>query len=323
LSGCGVGFSIQKHHIAQLPKLAAPEVNAEREFIYKVPDTIEGWADSFGVLLSSYFVENQPFPDAFGKRIEFEYDLIRPAGSKISNTNGKAPGYKPLEIAIEKIRSILDKSAEYGRLRTIDAYDMVMHASDCVLSGGVRRSATIALFSPDDEDMLNAKTGDWLYSNPQRARSNNSAVLLRKDTNKKFFKDVIGRIKDTGEPGFVFVDDLEIGVNPCCEIGLYAKDDKGQSGFAFCNLSEINAVKCKTAEDFYNAAKAASILGTFQATYTKFDYLGEISQNIVEKEALLGVNTFELATAPSERRFVATVSIKLGYLLIPTIGVLR
>ena len=65
---------------------------------------------------------------------------------------------------------------------------MVMHASDAVLAGGVRRSATICLFSPDDEEMATAKTGNWFIENPQRARSNNSALLLRDSTDREHFQ---------------------------------------------------------------------------------------------------------------------------------------
>ena len=296
LAGVGVGFSVQKHHIAKLPRIKKPEVNPEKDYVYQIPDTIEGWSDAIGVLLSSYFVSHQTFPDVAGKFITFDFSKIRPSGSPISNTNGKAPGPEPLRRAIANIRKLLDSkcdaspnSATY-KLRPIDAYDVVMHSSDAVLSGGVRRSATICLFSPDDKEMISAKTGSWFTENPQRGRSNNSATLLRSAMTREGFAEIMKSVKEFGEPGFIFVNDLEHGVNPCAEISLYAKDQQGRSGFAFCNLSEINAVKCKTAEDFYDAARAASILGTFQATYTRMDYLGEVSESIMKQEALLGVS---------------------------------
>ena len=171
LCGAGVGFSVQRHHIARLPALVRP-MGEEAEF--KVPDTIEGWADALGVLLSAYFAENQTFPEYAGKFVRFDFSLIRPKGSPISSGMGRAPGPEPLRRSLEKIRELLDRRLEQGieRLRPIDAYDVLMHASDAVLSGGVRRSASICLFSPDDQEMAQAKTGNWFIENPQRARSN-------------------------------------------------------------------------------------------------------------------------------------------------------
>lgn len=290
LAGCGVGFSVQTQHIAQLPDVEKPDPNRIGKFT--IPDSIEGWADSVGVLLSSYFVENQPFPDAFGKTIEFDYSLIRPSGSIISDTNGKAPGAEPLKRSIELIRNLIDNRITSGenRLHPIDLYDIVMHASDAVLSGGVRRSATICMFSPEDQEMMTAKTGNWYETNPQRGRSNNSVMLLRDKTSEEDFKSHFENIKQFGEPGFVFVDDLDTTYNPCCEIGLWPKDEFDRSGWAFCNLSEINAKKCKSEEEFYDVCASASIIGTIQASYTNFDYLGEITENIVKREALLGVS---------------------------------
>ena len=105
-------------------------------------------------------------------------------------------------------------------MRSVDTYDILMHASDAVLSGGVRRSATICLFSPDDELMATAKTGNWFTENPQRARSNNSAVLLRNQTTREQFAKLMKSVKEFGEPGFVWTDHLDMTFNPCGEIGL-------------------------------------------------------------------------------------------------------
>ena len=178
-----------------------------------------------------------------------------------------------------------------NKIRPIIAYDFVMHMSDAVLSGGVRRSATICLFSKDDNEMLKAKTGDWFMQNPQRGRSNNSVVIKRDEITRSEWADIIRNVKQVGEPGFVFVDDYEQLMNPCCEIGLRSYDlVTGKSGFSMCNLTEINGALCYTKEDLLHAAKAASILGTLQAGYTNFSYLTDESKRIVEREALLGVS---------------------------------
>ncbi len=298
LCGSGVGFSVQTHHIAKLPAISKPR---GAEMIYHVPDTIEGWADSLGVLLSSYFVENQPFPEYAGKIVKFDYSAIRPKGSPISSGMGRAPGPDPLHRSIDIIRELLDRQVgeqDSVFLRSIDAYDIIMHASDAVLSGGVRRSACICLFSPDDELMVKAKTGNWFVENPQRARANNSAMLLRNSTSKETFSKLMKSVKEYGEPGFVWTDDLEATFNPCVEIGLYPQID-GQSGFAFCNLCEINMGKVDTAEKFMNSARIAAILGTLQADYTDFEYLGPVSTAIARREALLGVSMTGMMERPS------------------------
>ncbi len=294
LCGCGTGFSVQTHHIKKLPCFSQIwfEKNKKSRKIYAIQDSIEGWADSLGVLLSSYFGGGD-FPEYEGYEIIFDYSLIRPEGALLASSSGKAPGPKPLRKALEKIRELLNQCLERNQesLRSIDAYDIVMHASDAVLSGGVRRSATICLFSPTDEEMAKAKTGNWFSENPQRGRSNNSALLIRNKTTKEEFDKLMSYVKEYGEPGFVWSDSTELLVNPCVEISFFAVDSEtGKTGWHFCNLCEINGKKCKTAEDFHIAAKAAAIIGTCQAGYTNFPYLGEITQKIVRKEALLGVS---------------------------------
>ena len=288
LCGCGVGFSVQWHHIARLPLLERPEGESE---LFVIPDSIEGWADALGALVSSYFTTDQPFPQFFGKKVEYDYSQIRPKGSPITGASGKAPGPEPLKRSLELIRDILERVAEDGpeKLRPIDAYDMVMHASDAVLSGGVRRSATICLFSPDDEEMAKAKTGNWFVENPQRARSNNSALLLRDETGKEQFLALMKSVREFGEPGFVWADDRDVTYNPCVEIGLFPQLD-GVSGWAFCNLCEINLGAIDSERKFAEAARAAAILGSLQADYTEFGYLGEVSEKIARREALLGVS---------------------------------
>jgi intein/homing endonuclease len=289
LCGCGTGFSVQKHHVAKLPDFHSINLGKTKTFV--VPDTIEGWSDALGILIASYMPHSE-FEEWAGYDVEFDFSEIRPAGSILASGVGKAPGPDPLSRSLGLIKGLLQEriALGYERLRPIDAYDIIMHASDAVLSGGVRRSATLCMFSYDDEEMVNAKTGNWFTDNPQRARSNNSAVLLRDKVTKEEFLALVEKNKQFGEPGFIWVSDLEALYNPCVEIGLYAYDDEGNSGWQACNLCEINGKKIKTKEDFALAAVAAARIGTLQASYTDLTYLGPISKKIIEKEALLGVS---------------------------------
>jgi ribonucleoside-diphosphate reductase alpha chain len=293
LCGCGTGFSVQKHHVAKLPGIAA--VSKENEMEYVVPDTIEGWADALSVLLSSYFDSDEtPFPAFRGWNVKFDYSLIRPEGSPLSSTtSGTAPGPEPLRQSLELIRDLLDRCTADGQteLRSIDAYDVIMHASDAVLAGGVRRSASICIFSADDDEMAQAKVGAWQRDNPQRGRSNNSALLLRGETPRARFDWLVDCAQTTGDPGFYWADSTEFIPNPCVEIGMMPVDSlTGLTGWQMCNLSTINMEACKTREDALAAAKAAAIMGTLQAGYTNFEYLGVVSERITSEEALLGVS---------------------------------
>lgn len=288
LCGCGAGFSVQKEHINKMPAIRKP--TGEKDF-FIIPDSIEGWSDAVGVLMSTYFVKDQPFPEWNNKQVEFLYDLIRPEGAPISH-GGKAPGPNGLRASLDKMRTILDRAClkEENHLRSIDAYDMVMHISDSVLSGGIRRSACISIFSIDDLDMLNAKTGSWFIENPQRGRSNNSVMLIRGETTREQFNEIFKKVKEFGEPGFFWSNNKDVICNPCGEIQIYPLNKKGQSGWGFCNLTEINMKKIHTKEEFLRACEGAAILGTLQAAYSDFPYLGPVTKEIVETEALLGVS---------------------------------
>ncbi len=335
LCGCGTGFSAQKHHIAKLP-----EFHATRQFVpnhisnrpkktFVVPDTIEGWADALGILMATYF-PHPDFPEWEGFDVEFDFSQVRPAGSPLASSVGKAPGPEPLRRSLEIVRQLLDRclSAGQSRLRPIDAYDIVMHTSDAVLSGGVRRSATICLFSPDDMEMATAKTGNWFNENPQRGRSNNSALLVRGQTTREQFSQLMKWVRECGEPGFVWSDSTELVVNPCVEIGMWPVCvETGLSGWQMCNLCEINGRMCKTKEDFALAAEAAAIIGTLQASYTDFPYLGEVTKRIVDREALLGVSITgmmdnpDVLFDPEIQRMVAKVVVSTNENFAPVIGI--
>jgi len=294
LCGSGTGFSVQKHHVSKLPTLEHDIPDNNEGIKYVIEDSIEGWADALGVLLSSYFSKPiDEFKMYKNSYVVFDYSQIRQKGTSLSSGVGKAPGFEPLQNGLEKVRLLLDRCISNGqkKLRPIDAYDIVMHSSDAVLSGGVRRSASLALFSPDDEEMTKAKTGNWYIDNPQRARSNNSALLLKDETTLEEFQNLMESVKEFGEPGFIWSDSTEMVFNPCVEISLWPVNEKtGESGWQGCNLSTINCSSIEDEEDFYERCKAAAIIGTLQAGFTQLEYLGKNSEEIFEREALLGVS---------------------------------
>lgn len=291
LCGCGVGFSVQTLHVEKLPMIGK---RTEGVKTFVVEDSIEGWADAIGVLLASYTLSDSKFQEYYGYRIDFDYSNIRPKGSYISG-GFKAPGHAGLKNSLTKIQELFDKEINGNvqvTFKSIIAYDVIMHMADAVLSGGVRRSATICLFSATDNDMLNAKTGDWYIKNPQRGRSNNSVILIRDKTSKELFSKIMESVKSWGEPGFVWSSNEDIIFNPCVEIGMtpyYIDENENKiSGWEGCNLTEINGSKCNSEQEFYDACKASAILGTLQAGYTNFKYVTDITKKIFDKEALLG-----------------------------------
>ena len=289
LCGAGAGFSVQNHHVAKLPKIQQRTKQAKG---YIVEDSIEGWASALDVLMSSYFVGGGKHPDYEGRRVFFDLSQIRPKGAKISG-GFKAPGPEGLRRTLDKIEHMLQglvmDAKEPIDMRPITVYDVCMHSADAVLSGGVRRSATICLFSPEDDEMMTAKTGNWFMDNPQRGRSNNSAVIVRDEATPEMFKNIMESVKSFGEPGFYFTTSKEHTTNPCVEIGMFPQH-KGKSGWQGCNLTEINGGMCSSEEHFFQACRAAAILGTMQAGYTDFKFISDTSKKIFDREALLGVS---------------------------------
>ena len=273
LGGTGVGYSVQKHHVEKLPEIRKPKADRERRFL--VSDSIEGWADAIKALVKSYFTG--------GSSIRFDYSDIRPKGARLITSGGKAPGSEPLRICVEKLRAILDLKKDGDKLSPIEVHDMVCHIADAVLAGGIRRAALISLFSADDDEMVSCKFGSWWELNPQRGRANNSAVLLRSKVTEEFFKGLWKKIElsNAGEPGIYFSNDKDWGTNPCCEIGLRP--------FQFCNLCEVNVSDVVDQQDLEDRVRAATFIGTLQASYTDFHYLRPIWQRTTEKDGLLGV----------------------------------
>jgi len=271
LGGTGVGYSVQRHHIRKLPELTGPKKRKRR---FLVSDNIEGWADAIKVLMEAYF---KGLMD-----VEFDFRDIRPKGARLITTGGKAPGPQPLKDCIHSIRSVLDTAI--GRhMTTLEVHDIMCFIADAVLTGGIRRAAMISLFSMDDNDMLGCKVGEWWENNPQRGRSNNSAVMLRHKITASEFQNLWKRVElsGSGEPGVYFSNDKDWGTNPCCEIALRP--------YQFCNLCELNVSDITSQDDLNQRSKAAAFIGTLQAGYTDFHYLRDVWRETTEKDALIGV----------------------------------
>jgi ribonucleoside-diphosphate reductase alpha chain len=279
LGGTGVGYSVQVHHVRQLPRIQ--KADKERRFV--IGDSIEGWADAVKILMKGYFGLSKTRP-------RFDFSDIRPKGSLLKTSGGRAPGADPLRDCLHNIEKILRAKEDGSSLSTLEAHDIMCHVADAVLSGGIRRAALIALFTFEDDTMLECKSGRWWELNPQRGRANNSAVLLR----GRHGRDALEYIKERniingyGEPGVFWTNDLEVGTNPCAEISL--------KPFQFCNLTNVNLDGVRSQTELNRRAKIAAFIGTLQAGFTDFHYLRPIWQQTTEEESLIGVGLTGLAS---------------------------
>jgi len=278
LGGTGVGYSVQYQHIEKLPPIIKP--HKKRRFV--VGDSIEGWADAINALMKSY-MRGTSLP-------VFDFGDIRPKGSALVTSGGKAPGPQPLEACLIKIKGILNEVDDHEQLSTIQVHDIICYIADAVLAGGIRRAALISFFSFDDQDMISSKYGSWWELNPQRGRANNSAVVLRHRVTQNDFMDLWKKIEQSGsgEPGFYFTNDSDWLSNPCCEIALRP--------YQFCNLTTINVGTIDNQEDFNSRCKAAAFIGTLQASYTDFHYLRNQWKKTTEKDSLIGVSCTGIAS---------------------------
>lgn len=278
LGGTGVGYSVQKHHVEKLPAVYKPT----KERIYLIEDSIMGWADSVKVLMRAY-LEGKALP-------KFDYRAIREKGARLVTAGGKAPGPAPLKLALTHIQSILDSKHNGEKLTPLDCHKILCHIANAVLSGGIRRAAMIALFSHTDEEMITCKYGNWWELNEELGRANNSCIVKRGDVTEEEFKALWKRIElsGSGEPGIYWTNDLELGTNPCVEIGLNPNQ--------FCNLCEINVSNIESQEDLNERTRIAALFGTLQAGFTDFHYLRPIWKKTTEKEALLGIGMTGIAS---------------------------
>lgn len=284
LGGTGMGYSVQKRHVNRLPKIKSPESDSEYKF--QIQDSIIGWSDAIKVVAKAFFNG--------GTLPIFDYRDIREKGAELITSGGKAPGPEPLKKCIELIIPIF-QAAIGRRLKPIEVHDIACIIADAVLAGGIRRAAMISLFDRDDEDMLTSKSGDWYVNYLYRARANNSAVLLRGEVSEQEFYDLMKRVEESGcgEPGVYWTNDLDWGTNPCVEIALRP--------YQMCNLTEINAGAITDQESYNEVSKAASFLGTLQASYTDFHYLNPKWKKSCEKDALLGVSMTGIASGTLDK----------------------
>jgi ribonucleoside-triphosphate reductase (thioredoxin) len=291
LMGCGVGFSVQEEHVQQLPQIEEPDEG--KVIHHTVEDSCKGWADALGMLVGSYFTGTE--------YVEFSYHLIRAEGEPLKTSGGLAPGHLPLKRMLDTVRNLLQGQIGHN-LRPIHCHDIMCHIAEAVLSGGIRRSSLISLFSPSDTEMLHAKdprefsypVGMWEGKNPHRAMANNSAVLVRGETAEDVFEKILSlAATGYGEPGFLFTQDKDYGTNPCGEIGLEPRytypDGRQETGWSFCNLCEINGSTVLDRANFIHRCEVASFIGTLQATYSDMPYLGVTTAKIHERDRLLGV----------------------------------
>ncbi|MGM0674701.1 MAG: recombinase, partial [Spirochaetota bacterium] len=282
LGGTGVGYSVQEEDVAKLPPILGEAELAQDEGprTFTVEDSIEGWADSVGELVETFFYNKKP--------VRFDYSNIRPKGSPLVTTGGRAPGPGPLtqcHTAIERLlRGVVRERGAGSALQPVEVHDIICHIADAVLAGGIRRAALISLFSPGDEAMFSAKSGRWWETHPERARANNSVVVDRNTVSESEFREFweYAQRSGSGEPGIFFTNDPRYGANPCAEISLQP--------FQFCNLTEINVSNVENQEDLNNRARAAAFIGTLQASYTDFHYIRDVWKETTESEALLGVS---------------------------------
>lgn len=296
MCGTGVGYSVESANIQALPQIAYQ--SGEKLPTHVVADSKEGWCDALTLGLKTWFD---------GKDIDFDFSQVRPAGARLNTMGGKASGPEPLRnlLAFSRERIL---SRQGRRLRNIDAHDVICKIGECVVAGGVRRSAMISLSDLDDELVRDAKKGQFYMTDPHRAIANNSAVYHYKPTNAEFMDEWVALMKSgTGERGIFnrgglmgqlperriefwketgYVKNDRVigpaGTNPCGEIILKSKQ--------FCNLTEVVARADDTEATLIRKARLATILGTYQSTLVNLQYLSKEWTDNCKAERLLGVS---------------------------------
>lgn len=297
MQGCGVGFAVESQNIEQLPQIQKQTSKKVSKHI--VLDSKEGWCDALTLGLKTWYE---------GKDIEFDFSHIRPAGARLKTMGGKASGPEPLRsLLVFSREKILKRQGR--RLRPIDVHDIICKIGECVVSGGVRRTAMISLSDLDDVDMRDAKKGQFFLTEPHRSVANNSAVYGMRPTSNELMEEWVALMKSgSGERGifnrgslantlpkrrekyfqkvgFIGDDGVvqgPIGTNPCGEIILQSKQ--------FCNLSEVIARAEDSHESLVRKARLASLLGTYQSSLSKFNYISKDWAKHCEEERLLGVS---------------------------------
>ncbi len=298
MCGTGVGWSVESENVEKFPQIRPQTGRVLPPHI--VADSKEGWADALALGMRTW---------ADGHDIEFDYSEVRPAGARLKTMGGKASGPEPLKRLLTFTRAKM-LSRQGKRLRTIDVHDIACMIGECVVAGGVRRSAMISLSDLDDGDIRDSKKGAFYTTEPQRMLANNSAVYTKKPTAAEFIEEWSALVRSgSGERGIFnrgslirtlparridvlkqkgYIDESgtimtgPIGTNPCGEIILQSKQ--------FCNLSEIVARSTDDEASLLQKIRLATIIGTYQATLTNFPYLSKEWKENCERERLLGVS---------------------------------
>lgn len=286
LCGTGVGYSVEKKYIDELPRIS--EDFEDTETVIRVADSKEGWAKSFRELVSLLVAGQTP---------KWDTSRVRPAGARLKTFGGRASGPEPLEDLFRFTVDLFQRAAG-RRLTSIECHDLLCKIADIVVVGGVRRSAMISLFDVTDERMMDAKTGAWWDGAVYRRLANNSAVYEHRRPDMPLFMKKWKALYDSksGEPGIFSRyacqriaarngrrnSDIDFGTNPCSEIILRP--------FEFCNLTEVVVRSGDTLEQLKRKVRIATILGTIQSTFTNFRYLRKIWSANCNEERLLGVS---------------------------------
>jgi len=286
MNGTGVGFSVERQYVSQLPIIA--EDFHETETTINVVDSKLGWAKAFKELVGMLYVGQIP---------RWNLSKVRPAGAPLKTFGGRASGPEPLEALFNFTVNMFRNA--YGRkLSSIECHDIVCKIAEIVVVGGVRRSALISLSNLSDDRMRAAKHGQWWVDNPQRALANNSACYTEKpdigvfmDEWKSLYESKSGErgifnrasaVKISEKSGRRNTEDYDFGTNPCSEIILRNR--------GFCNLSEVVVRPTDTKESLLKKVRLATILGTFQSTLVNFKYISSVWKKNCEEERLLGVS---------------------------------
>lgn len=304
MSGCGVAFSVERRNVDKLPKVRE---GSGTIWTYTIPDTQEGWAESVKMLTFALFR---------GSDYEFNYDLIRPAGSPLKVKGGFASGPQPLKDIHNAIRRII-RGAEGRKLRPIEVYDIMNWMLEAGISGATRRSAGLVLFDNDDDEMLNAKYyGFW--DNPHdkvRANSNNTIVYEKDMTPEDFDRVTAPWFNGLGEPGLFrrdnaiknapewrrFPDADYVGINSCGEISMSPSPVDGSiqgGGWHFCNLSSVHAREYDTLGSLEEKVIFATLIGDIQSLATNFSFISKGTKTICDRDRILGVSLIGYATCP-------------------------
>ena len=285
MCGTGVGFSVERQYIANLPVVAETFVNTN--IVIQVKDSKGGWANAFRELLALLYSGSIP---------KWDMSKVRAAGEKLKTFGGRASGPQPL-IDLFKFAVATFKEAAGRKLTSVECHDLVCKVADIVVVGGVRRSALISLSNLSDDRMRGAKNGQWWVNNPQRALANNSAAYTERPEMELFMKEWLSLVESkSGERG-IFNREAAIkkaiasgrrdhtkivGVNPCAEITLRSA--------GLCNLTEAVIRADDTLESLKEKIRIATIMGTYQAMLTDFRYVRNIWKRNQEEERLLGVS---------------------------------